>query len=305
MYFKKSLLILCLCVFYLPATAQDSIPELADSIFFSDLEKEILKEYQFCKGDSTIPSRKALIRWKSDINFLTESNNYSELLRNYVKETSMDPTLVRPCEILNWVNLQKSNSNETDKLLIQSRKSILSKRDDSLFIVDEFKRNPLKPYHFDGIPLGVTKRGLMLLSEAKNIRLTEKGDHFIADSIKIGSQFVTCAFYFDKNGLFHKYELESSTGSLDSLDSFIRPLADSLGAFMQNKIGNPDHCYRIGRFDITKNKLSVYKSWNFQDAMVYLGLAVYDYRYYAKLIVNADLISQETGQNTDQNVKKD
>lgn len=264
--------------------------DYSDSTFFSELELLILKDYQLCTGDSSVPSRKALLKWKSESNFITESENYSQILKKYEKETGLNPSDVRPCEIVNWATQQLRIKNETALLLEQSKKKILSKKADSLYVHEELRKNRVKPFHFNNIPFGITRKGFLLLADQYGIKLTDEGASFIGDSITVISQTLKGQFHFDSDDKFTGYELESQTGSLDSLDRWIRPLADTLASFMSRKIGtSSDHTYRIGRFDITQGKLAVYKIWNLPDATIYVGLATYNYRYYAKLIVTSKL----------------
>ena len=269
-----------------------SSQEGSDSLFFSELEKKILQEYQLCNGDS-LPSRKALLKWKSEINFLIESQDYPALVKKYADETGIDPLNARPCEILNWSNQQLRRKNEDAAFLEQSKKDILKRRADSLYALQELMRNPEKPYQFEKIPFGITKKGFLILAGSYR-NLSDEGNLVIVDSILIGSLVLTGAFHFDRNGLLNQYELESASAPLDSLDPWVRPQADSMAAFMQRKIGSAaDHSFRVGRFDITKGRLAILKLWNLPEASVYAGLATSNYRYYAKLIVRSKVTSNE------------
>ena len=225
--------------------------EDSDSLFFSELEEKLLQKYKLCTGDS-LPSRKALLKWKSDISLITESQEYPELVKMYATETGLNPIDVHPCQIINWSIQRLRDKEETAVLLEQSKREILKKRADSLYLHQELSKNPAKPYQFENIPFGISKKGFMVLAgQFRN--LTDEGNSIIVDYILLGSVVLKGAFHFDKNGLLTQYELESETAPLDSLDSWIRPQADSMAVYMQRKIGRPaDHSYRVGRFDITQ-----------------------------------------------------
>lgn len=271
--------------------------ENSGSLFFSELEKNILKEYQLCTGDS-LPTRKALLKWKSDINFLTESQDYPAIVKKYADETGMDPLDVRPCQIINWSIQRLREKNEAAVLLEQSKRQILSKRVDSLYLHQELSKNPAKSYQFRNIPFGITKKGFMFLADQFR-NLTDEGNSVIVDSILLGSLVLKGAFHFDRNGLLNQYELESANAPLDSLDPWVRPQADSMAIVMQRKIGSDaDHSYRVGRFDITQGRLAILKLWNLPEATVYAGLATSNYRYYAKLIVKSKIKSNEMQKDT-------
>lgn len=271
--------------------------ENSDSQFFSELEKKLLQEYRLCTGDS-LPSRKALLKWKSDISFVTESKEYPELVKMYANETGLDPLYVHPCHIINWPIQRLREKKEAAALLEQSKNTILRKKADSLYLHQELSKNTAKSYQFDNIPFGITKKGFMILADQFR-NLTEEGNSVIVDSILLGSLILKGAFHFDRNGLLIQYELESETSPLDSLDLWIRPQADSIAAFMERKIGRTaDHYYRVGRFDITQGRLAILKLWNFPEATVYAGLATSNYRYYAKLIVKSKSKSNEMQKDT-------
>ncbi|HEX3020652.1 MAG TPA: hypothetical protein VHP36_10140 [Chitinispirillaceae bacterium] len=297
---KQNLKSLTICLFFTFSAfcSQDFSEEDTAGIFYSELEKSILKEYQLCIGDS-LPTRKALIMWKSDINYLTESPDYPALLKKFAEETGIHPSDALPCEIINWSNQQRRDKNETASLLEQSKKSILSRRADSIYLKNELTKNPAKPYDFQTIPFGITKKGFLLLARQLKMNLSDKDNYIIVDSTMIGSVIMKGAFYFNKNGLFTQYELESDAASLDSLDSWIRAQADSVGLFMQQKIGkDPNHAYRVGRFEITQGRLAILKFWNLPDAKIFTGLATNNYRYYAKLIVSSKRKSDEVPEDT-------
>ncbi len=288
----RFLIIILSATFSVPFSQKDS-----DSLFFSELEKNILQEYLLCTGDS-LPSRKALLKWKSNINFLTESQDYPALVKKYAKETGINPIDALPCEIINWSIQQLRGKNEAAEILEQSKRQILSKRADSLYLHQQLSKNPAKPYQFENIPFGITKKGFMLQTEQFR-NLTDDQNSVIVDSIILGSLVLKAAFHFDRNGLLSQYELESACAPLDSLDPWVRPQADSMAAFMQRKIGSvADHSYRVGRFDITQGRLAILKLWNLPEASVYAGLATSNYRYYAKLIVKSKPKSNEMQKDT-------
>ena len=94
--------------------------EDSDSLFFSELEEKLLQKYKLCTGDS-LPSRKALLKWKSDISLITESQEYPELVKMYATETGLNPIDVHPCQIINWSIQRLRDKEETAVLLEQSK----------------------------------------------------------------------------------------------------------------------------------------------------------------------------------------
>lgn len=281
-------------------TEKDSTRE-----FFSDIEKAILKDYHLCTGDLAIPSRKVLLKWISENNFITESENYPDLLKKYANETGINPADARPCEIVNWASQQLREKRDAEILLQRSQKLVASRRADSIYLHIALTENHLKAHHFSGFPFGIDQKAFRLLAAKKNISLIDKNTSLFADSIKIGSHLFSAAFHFDRNGKFSKYELESKSAPLDSLDLCIRPLADTLAFYMLEKVGDPpDHTYRVGRFDITQGRLAILQMWNLPEAAIYVGLSTFDYSYYAKLVVISNTASKKMEKQSIQQIKK-
>ena len=272
----------------IPALAKSSLEEDSTAAFFKDLESTLREDYLHCTGDSIRKPLDTLVAWKRQVDSLAKSGDYSQLARQFYRETGIIPGSVLPCDILAWKKDHNFQKQEMARILEEQKKREAQDRDDSIFVVQELLKAVSDPCDFKGIPFGVPKRCLRLMGIKSGMKLIDEGDHFTCNSINIGTFVTNAAFYLDKDGNYCRYELESTTGSLDSLDCCVRPRADSLAAFIEKKTGkSPMHIYRIGRFDIVQGNLAIYKMWNLQKTSVYIGLATYKYRYYAKAMVSA------------------
>ncbi|NLD98374.1 MAG: hypothetical protein GX640_00740 [Fibrobacter sp.] len=260
--------------------------EDSSRVFYSNVELSIQQDYWLCTGDSIRLSRADLIKWKTGIDSITDSENFKMLVRSFSEETGLNPSDARPCEIIAWKKNRDKQKQEHDLIYKESERIHSQKKADSLFIIEELNGKVSRPFDFHEIPFGVSKRCVQLLGELKKIPFTETDDYLQIDSVYIDGQKLRAAFFFDQNQKYCRYELESLSGPLDSLDWWIRPRADSIRTYFQKRIGSaPDHSYRTGRFDIVQGRLAITDLWNLKDASVYVGLATYKYRYYGKAVV--------------------
>jgi hypothetical protein len=267
-----------------------------DSVFFTKIEDQLINDYRLCTGDTAAPRIKDLLKWKSDITSITESELYPSLLKKFTRETGLLPTQVRPCEVIAWQINQQQQNNDAETTYKNHEKLAAQQRDDSLYVIAQYKDKIYRPLDLVTIPFGVTKRCFHLVAKKRGLIFSDEGTYITCDSIMINGLQMKAAFFLDKNGLYYKYELETESAPLDSLDWWIRPLATVLADHFQEKTGAiPDHSYRIGRFDIVQNKLSILKMWNTDDISIYVGLAYYKYRYYAKAIVSSRNGSKNSG----------
>ena len=262
--------------------------------FFDTLEMTLRADYILCTRDSSEQSVHDLLRWKKGLDQIISSPLYGGLLKEFHKETGIRPDDVRPCEIISWKQAKDAELQEIELLLQEEQERETLKRADSLFAEQELSKAKTTSVDFDGIPFGVSKRGLRILAARAGLMLIDEGNYLRGEELQIGTSTFRGAFYLDKDGRYWKYELESVTGSLDSLDSFIRPQADVLSRYFEERSGSPpDHLYRIGRFDIVQGRLAVHSMWDLGNVAIFTGLATWKYRYYAKAVVSRKASLQE------------
>ena len=63
-----------------------------------------------------IPSaspRADLIKWKTGIDSITDSENFKMLVRSFSEETGLNPSDARPCEIIAWKKIVINRSRNT------------------------------------------------------------------------------------------------------------------------------------------------------------------------------------------------
>jgi hypothetical protein len=258
----------------------------ADTLFFKGIEKELRANYKACTGDSSKQPLKKILLWKQSIDSVTQLPQYPQILKQFYNDSNITVGDHLPCEIVGWYRnkmIISRKADSTSKALIKSKNQ---QTEDSLFVIKELSNvQPSSCDHLK-IPFGITKRGVIRL--LKNSGISSFIDdtwllYYINPADSINN---TLAFYFDKDGKYYKYEIESITSSLDSLDTYIRPFAEKLAVYFERNIGKPaQQSNYIGRFDITQGKLSISKVWKLQNIEVYTGLATFNNRYYAKALV--------------------
>ena len=257
-----------------------------DTLFFKALETQLRTDYKTCTGDSTMPPLKKVLLWKQSIDSVIQKSEFSRIIKQFYNDSGVTATHHLPCEIIEWYNNKKLALKRSDSISNVKLKNKNQQISDSLLIIKELSTVQHSSCDFMKIPFGISKRAVStLLKDAGILSLVEDSSflHFTnsADSI-----YNTLAFYFDKEGKYYKYEIESKMTSLDSLDTYIRPFAGIFARSYEQKIGQPaQQTNYIGRFDIIQGKLSISKIWILQNIEVYTGLATFDNRYYAKAIV--------------------
>lgn len=257
-----------------------------DTTFIKGIEKELRDDYKSCTGDSSRPPLKKVLLWKQSIDSITQLPEYTQILKQFYNDTSIAAGDRLPCEIVKWYRNKMLVTRKTDSTSNIILKSKRKKMADTLFITNELSKVHKSSCDYMKIPFGISKKSVMAL-------LTDTGITTFTDDTSLlhynnpqDSIYNTVAFYFDKNDKYYKYEIESVTASLDSLDTYIRPFAGKLALNYEQKIGRPaQQSNNIGRFDIVQGKLSISKIWKLQNIEVYTGLATFNNRYYAKAVV--------------------
>lgn len=263
-----------------------SAPEDSITNFFRLIESDIRKDYRYCTGDSSEPSLEKVITWKKEIDTIVGSSDFKSITAQFYKETGTMPGTVYPCDIISWKKKHDLQKQEISRFLDLQERLNAEIRAESVYVSQEVSKVKSSSADFRGIPFGIPKRCLNIMAAKTGMKLIDEKDYLYCKQARFGNIDVKVAFFLNKEGNYCKYELESKTGSLDSLDQFIRPLADSLASEFERITGiKASHSYRIGRFDITQGKLAIYKLWNLEGISSYVGLATHKYRYYAKAII--------------------
>lgn len=290
MHTKKITITSLLCFFLLAAGAgvpTSAQPDSAQRKFFMEQEKILQNDYRLCSGDSTKRSTPYLLQWKKQIDSLTTSPDYPTVIRKFALETGLSPQNVRPCEIALWVKKVAQEIEESTTLLAERRADEIKRRHDSLFVSHELVTTTSAPYDIKGIPFGISLRSFTIMAAQAGLNKFSSSEHVLRyDSLQLGTLVVNAAFHFSKENRYWCYELESALFPSDSLDSQARPVCNHM-ARQLTKIANrePDHIYRVGRYDIIPGRLAICNLWSFKEGTVYVGLARNSQNYYAKTIV--------------------
>jgi hypothetical protein len=263
-----------------------AIDESGVDTFYLNRVAEMKRTFIECTGDTNAPEGAKLLGWKNSLNDWMTSPQYKESFQRYKKETGVTDDSIPPCVIFKWELVRKGGmvkEHAEDSVALVRRRKIV---DDSLFMVDQLKHHPASRLDFDKIPFGVSKRGFLLLfgrSHSEPVR--DDYDRLVVDNIVLRGIPYDLGFYFGSNDSLQWYEIETPSFHADSLDCSVRPLADSIAAIIEEKLGPAEHIFRIGFFDIVQNRLSLYKTWMNEHHEVYVGLATYKYRYYARAVI--------------------
>lgn len=260
----------------------------SEETFFDNIELSIRNEYIQCTGDSSPQPIHTILKWKNSIDSLTSLPQYAKLFKSYCKETGINPVDVRACDILEWQKRKLREKAETENLIHEHIRRTEQKKSDSAFAEREISGISRSVFDYHDIPFGVSKKAFRYLAERSGLTsLYDRGHYIESDSVPLGNFFYKGAFHFDTSGKYSKYELESESFPLDSLDKKVRFIAEDLIADFRIKSGNtPDHLYGVGRFDIVSGRLSILAVWRTENISAYIGLATYKYRYYAKAIIS-------------------
>jgi len=259
-----------------------AINEESEISLFRSTEKILRKEYRVCTGDSSaIINIKYMIDWKRKMDAWKKSPEYYEALREYKKTSgAVDP--VNPCFLLEWTIGRKAVQDSIEHLQIR----LMLEKSEADDIASKLKAYMSSGFDFEEIPFGVSKDVFSYLFKKKfGTVLKNKGEFLFAENLPWNNGTFFTAFFFDTSDHFYRYEIESEAVSADSINRYVRPMANIIAQALQKKIGVPDHSYRIGLFDIKSNELAVVDKWETSDCSAYVGMSVVNYRYFAKAIV--------------------
>jgi len=275
---KKAMLFQAGTVFFFLCFGTD---ETKEKSFFDALETNYRTEYVECTGDSLMVDINYVLLWKKQLNEWTKSREYRDALADYKKSVGTTE-IISPCKLRAWKNRHKSEQDAHEKGFVNAS----LENNDSSEALDALKSHPASKFDFDGIPFGVSKNTFIHLFKKKfHEEIIDKGDLLGVESLPWEARTFLTAFYFGKKDMFYKYEIESAPLPADSLNKSVRPAAQHMGALFEQKLGDAQHEYRIGFFDIKSKELSLLKKWESPAHTAYIGLSVYKFRYYAKAII--------------------
>jgi hypothetical protein len=245
----------------------------------------VKNDYSVCVGDPERVGRTQLFRWKSYIDSMVADKGYPKKFKSFVTATGMKAPDVRPCEPIVFHDHIERQLAEMDNIVAAQRAAKEKAHSDSVTIATELKKH--KHSHADilNLPPGISKAALRLMLEREKIRYKSVQKYIQADDVMLDSVMVTIAFYFDENDKYNGYEFETETVRAETLDKTARKWADRFAAFYEKKFGKPANAVnRVGFKEIKQGSLSITSKWDSPSVIV--GLAVYESRYYAKVMVN-------------------
>lgn len=285
----KKLLIACLLL--IPSsTALQANTGTPDTSFYSSLEGQLRDYYLVCTGDTTRDKPLSFImNWKRTIDSAVETPDFPALVKQYMAATGLKFHETYPCEVVSWKQNHDKKLKQEEEYLTRIHAERQEAVQESTAVAKEIAAAIVQPGCFSEIPFGISKQAFIWLVERKNLTdaIIDDGNVFRSSSMTFGDRSYTAAFHFDNKGLYSFYELESESCSADSIDAGARAQAEYLSSIYQSALGStPDRINRIGFFDITPGKLALYKVWiGKKKPTVFVGLATFKYRYYAKAIV--------------------
>lgn len=264
-----------------------------DSFFMARIAR-LRAEYRYCTGDTTEPEIAQLIDWKTKMDDWTATAEYDSASRRFFETTGLRRN-VPPCEVYVWAQHRRqrltAERQRNDSILTKRRRAVA----ESTRIARQLDRHPTSPCDFEDIPFGVSRIIFARYFPKKypNKLVGERG-RLTAGGIEWYGYPCSMAFYFGALGALFQYEIQSKSYPGKSLDTRVRPLADEFAEYFEERLGKPDHVYRIGYFDIIQGRLSPYKVWSTESFKVIVGLGTYKYRYYAKaVVIHKELAAQE------------
>jgi hypothetical protein len=262
--------------------------------FFAQRVAALRAEYRYCTGDTSERERGELVEWKTTINEWAASAAFDSASRRFFAATGLRDN-VKPCEIYVWEQHRKqrlaAQRRSNDSILTQRRRAVA----ESTRIARELARHPRSRCDFEDIPFGISRIAFAKYFPTKYPdKLVGEHGRLVAGGVGWHGRPCSAAFYFGALGALYQYEIQSRSYSGRGLDSRVRPIADEFAEYFEERLGKPDHVYRIGYFDIIQGRLSLYKVWSTEKFKVIVGLGTAKYRYYAKtIVIHKELAAQE------------
>jgi len=277
----------CLIIIAGAAVSAIAAPAANSQVLAGDsLEYEIRNDYLICTGDTTTLTRKQLMQWKKTMDSLIADKGYREKFNSYVRATRLRPQDVRPCEPIIFFERFEQQLILMDSLVNAHRSQKDKAYRDSMAIVKELSSLKSSPADIMGIPAGISKSTLLLIFARDSVKSKDTPEFLRVDSVEFEGLILTVALYFDENGRYNKYEMETEALPARELDSVVRKWAAQLSDAYEKRLGPPTRKNRIGFHDIRQGRLSISRQWSKTNPAVLVGLAVHNNLYYAKAMVS-------------------
>jgi hypothetical protein len=255
--------------------------------FFETMEKNLIHEYQLCTGDTSEKSFHTLVEWKEHINQKAQSSEYKKILKEFIINTGIVKDLM-PCMVIKWYLDRKTYLYNYERkinnvILVQNDKTV-----DSIRLFNELKNNPVTPFDFSDIPIGISQKIFQKVynRECKYPLFDTRKYLFIEHYIIKEEPFIV-KFYFTRDRIYCKYEILSYQFSGKYLNDEVRSKAIILKEFMEEKLGAADRIYRLGYFDIKTDTEMTYAKWIRKTHYVNIILGLSDNKYYTRLTVES------------------
>jgi hypothetical protein len=261
--------------------------------FFTELEKELIREYHTCTGDTGKTDIKYILRWKKSINLRTEDPGYQKILKEFILHTGIVKDII-PCQVIKWNQDRMSYLKKREYSLKNNLIALSDSAIDSFAIQKELSRNPTSSFDFDTIPFGISKDLFRrIFSRRYSYTLTNMGKYFIVEHFPWrGSSFIL-KFFFTRKQKFYKYEIEGYGFPGDSINQYMWPQANMFKEMYEKKFEAPDVLNRIGFFDIKADTLSTYVRWNRDPYTVFIGIGIKNHLYFTVASITNNTVVQK------------
>ncbi len=247
--------------------------------FFDSVATRFYAEYTACTGDGRPLDVRRVIQWKQKMDAWMETEEYAGLLRDY---TGSGGAPIAPCKLIEWSKERKAAQEAKENAFVNE---LLDSQETGEALA-QLKARRSSPFDFAEIPFGVSKPTFVYFFKRKfAMPLSEKGRFLYVEEFPMNGLAFLAAFFFNDDGIFYKYEIESDPLPAEELNKSVRPAAERLAFFFEQKLGPPTATARIGFYDIKSRELALYKKWETPANSLNLGLSVFDYHYYAKAVV--------------------
>jgi len=274
-----------LLTIFLVAIPSGAVDSIAVSSFVNNRPLQLQHEYEWCTDDTMKLSISMLLDWKARLHSWVETDEYQKLLNDFYAETGLDAQ-VHPCEIKKWYRNKLRIENEEIERAQKAQQEYRKMVEESTQLAIELNSLPRSDFDFMGFPFGLKKRTFAKLFPKKFSAPMEisYNDITLKDVNISGTQYMV-KLYFGRKDSLYRYEIQSESYGVDSIDSHVRVLAEKLAEIFEKRAGDCYHHYRVGRLDITQGRITPYKTWLTPRHTVLTGFGTYKYRYYAKALV--------------------
>jgi|WetSurMetagenome_2_1015567.scaffolds.fasta_scaffold66610_3 hypothetical protein len=247
--------------------------------FFDSVAARFQAEYSACTGDNRPMDVRRIIQWKQKMDAWMETEEYAGLLNDYKKSGGAP---LSPCKLIEWSRQRKAAQEAKEAVFV---KEMLDSQE-TAEAMREIKAQKPSRFDFADLPFGISKLTFVYFFKKKfTLDLLERGRFLYVEEFPLSGRDYLAAFFFNDDGIFYKYEIESDPLPADSLNRVVRPSADHLALFFEKRLGPPAASARIGFYDIKSKELALLKKWDTPDNSLVIGLSVFDYHYYAKAVV--------------------